>query len=89
MDTDINLCAALQVEEYEVLRAIYPDWISDDDFNTDRILHLEIFVELPQESLVQVVSFDGTAESSATVSVLPPIQIDVLLPNDYSSHWLY
>ncbi|KAF8168223.1 hypothetical protein B0H34DRAFT_815744 [Crassisporium funariophilum] len=83
MDTDINLCAALQVEEYEVLRAIYPDWISDDDFNTDRILHLEIFVELPQESLVQVVSFDGSAESSATVSVLPPIQIDVLLPYDY------
>ncbi|OBZ78844.1 E3 ubiquitin-protein ligase itt1 [Grifola frondosa] len=90
MESSLELCASLQREEWEVLESIYPDCVSSDI--CDGILKLQIPVELPEAAEIAVIddlpvqhsgaSHEATA-SHISLSHLPPLLLDILLPPTY------
>ncbi|TCD70048.1 translation termination inhibitor protein itt1 [Steccherinum ochraceum] len=73
-------CLSLQKDEYEVLQAVYPDLICST--TTDRTLSLEVTVELSDSH--RVVGPEHTpTEEPTVVSALPPVLLDVRLPDEY------
>ncbi|KAJ3512797.1 hypothetical protein NLJ89_g3313 [Agrocybe chaxingu] len=84
------LCEGLQLEEFEVLQAIYPDFISNpSSFRNDKVLHLMLGVELPNETGIEVFSpqadHPNLAPSSSAIllSSLPPLRICLRFPSEY------
>ncbi|KAG6911774.1 hypothetical protein DXG01_000020 [Tephrocybe rancida] len=83
------LCEDLQREEYEVLKAIYPECVSSEITNNS--LRLEIPVEFREPRTVYVQDEASAAQSSSQVissmmlslSSLPPITLTVILPTLY------
>ncbi|CAL1696503.1 unnamed protein product [Somion occarium] len=77
---DLELCKSLQAEECEVLESIYPDCLSGD--YSKGSLRLEIPVELSEpHSLVS-----AEDQNLASLSMLPPLLLDILLPPNYPLH---
>ncbi|KAF8971445.1 hypothetical protein BDZ97DRAFT_1786531 [Flammula alnicola] len=91
MHVDQTSCQDRQLEEYEVLKAIYPDFISNSSaFSTDNIIRLKLGIELPSETGFQIFHSTPTygltlQATSITLLFLPPILIDVYLPKEYPS----
>ncbi|KAL1952187.1 hypothetical protein VTO73DRAFT_1336 [Trametes versicolor] len=95
---DLEMCAALQREELDVLESIYPECLSVD---TSRgLIRLEVPVELPDATVVSIhadlLTSNGSSSSAPagrsqspahastlTLSTLPPILLDVCIPASY------
>ncbi|KAL6304222.1 hypothetical protein BKA93DRAFT_733706 [Sparassis latifolia] len=96
---DLDLCASLQREEWEVLESIYPDCVSNDIKHG--IVKLEVPIEFPDPRSIALVDDHTTpfrrtdrfphgllhsrtaGLSILSLSTLPPILLDVLLPPTY------
>jgi len=96
---DLELCASLQQEEWEVLESIYPDCVSNDSSGSR--ITLEIPVEFQEQRIISLVDehaasspatdrqtqgpliFKASGLSSLTLSALPPLLLDILLPPSY------
>nr|VWO96629.1 Uncharacterized protein [Ganoderma boninense] len=88
---NLEACASLQQEEWEVLEAIHPDFLSTGA--SKGYIRLEIPVDLaePTVVLLQTASADhdrlpsSGAGSSASLSLttLPPILLDISIPQAY------
>ncbi|CCM02196.1 uncharacterized protein FIBRA_04276 [Fibroporia radiculosa] len=89
-------CVSLQEEEWEVLESIYPECVSSDMANGN--VKLEIPIEFLEPRSIAVVSdrslpaANGTLRASSasrsgpshlSLSTLPPLLLDVLLPPSY------
>ncbi|KIL71079.1 hypothetical protein M378DRAFT_183590 [Amanita muscaria Koide BX008] len=93
MDTSIGekdeeSCKVLQLEEYEVLQSIYPDYAMKE--KSSGSIKLEVPVELGEQYTINI-NEDGTlahqtAEAKSQVislSTLPPVLLDIILPSSY------
>ncbi|KAI0307581.1 RWD-domain-containing protein [Multifurca ochricompacta] len=83
---ELDTCAAQRSEEWEVLSSIYPDCVSKD--LTNDILKFEIPVEL-ESPLSVLVTGGGTAKSQEhhlSLSSLPPVLLEIVLPPSYPLH---
>ncbi|KAF9560213.1 RWD-domain-containing protein [Agrocybe pediades] len=92
---DVNQCQSMQAEEFEVLESIYPEFISSQ--NLDGAIKLEIPVQLGGSKSVVI---SEPAQSAAitslptkkltlqtiSLSTLPPLLINVVLPPTYPLH---
>ncbi|KAJ3718283.1 hypothetical protein C8R42DRAFT_675575 [Lentinula raphanica] len=79
-------CIELQIEELEVLEAIYPDYVSND--TSSGSVKLEIPVELggPHDILLTNIVQAGPSTSSPqslTLTLLPPLLLHITLPDTY------
>ncbi|KAI0271530.1 hypothetical protein BC834DRAFT_447423 [Gloeopeniophorella convolvens] len=88
-ETEVDICATQRQEEWEVLLSIYPDCVSGDP--SSGALMLEIPVELGGPTDVFVTG-DGSADSPVShehhlsLSSLPPILLEIMLPPTYPLH---
>ncbi|KAF9036464.1 hypothetical protein BDZ89DRAFT_1100630 [Hymenopellis radicata] len=76
---DLSECQQLQQEEWEVLESIYPDCVSSQICNGS--LKLEIPVEFGEPRNVAI-SHNGSTEL-LTLAMLPPLLLDIVLPDSY------
>lgn len=84
---DLETCQGLQLEELEVLESIYPECISSQ--KSDGTLKLEIPIEFGIPRSVTVKASGPNAphtnhhDELLSLTVLPPILLEVLLPPSY------
>ncbi|KAI0735402.1 RWD-domain-containing protein [Earliella scabrosa] len=87
---DLETCAALQKEEWEVLESIHPECLSSTP--SDGRIKLEIPVDLPESTVVSVrtehpmdhaTSAGPSTGTSLSLSTLPPILLEISLPPSY------
>ncbi|KAI0762769.1 RWD-domain-containing protein [Fomes fomentarius] len=89
---DLDTCATLQREEWEVLESIHPDCLSGNALKGS--VRLEVPVELAESTAVSVRSdiiLDGDTSNRAgpsnarpfSLSALPPLLLEVFLPPSY------
>ncbi|KAI0690685.1 RWD-domain-containing protein [Cytidiella melzeri] len=91
---DVQRCAELRNEEWEVIQSIYPDYISSSA--NGGVIKLEIPVELPQPTEV-IITAEGDPQPRLQVqkeanipaiflNALPPLLLEIILPPLYPLH---
>ncbi|EJF66506.1 hypothetical protein BD309DRAFT_909405 [Dichomitus squalens] len=88
---DLQGCAQLQQEEWEILESIHPDCLSRD--SSSGFIRLEVPVELAESTCVTIQTGQVDPESSyhpgpscpkaLSLASLPPILLDISLPPTY------
>ncbi|OCH96590.1 RWD-domain-containing protein [Obba rivulosa] len=91
-DRSLEECISLQQQELEVLDSIYPECIYRGNMNG--IVKLEIPVELPETATLIIdgpndaspahaLSPETVSPQTASISTLPPVLLEILLPASY------
>ncbi|KAK7463827.1 hypothetical protein VKT23_005764 [Stygiomarasmius scandens] len=88
--TDADDCRSLQLEEYEVLESIYPDYVLNTaSFSTDNSLKLEVPVEFSEPQSVLISNDEGFSSANEreartlSLSILPPLLLHLSFPASY------